>query len=265
MWLNLLHRIYILPAANEKFFLLIIILWQISQFFFYSKQVLQLANCIEHHDDDDNENIYEPVNHIKKTIKFLYRKSSWLIFISSLQINIPDISPKSPLWRYFSKINIETLVEITRWKKENKDEHSNAFSDIRKRFGHHRKSIKNRMKKFYNRSDTDRCEKCPNDSNEDLGSQGASCSSASDSGGRSSSENNSEKGSFVMNRVEAFRKRDRHLFGSIGLLKKSRTPASLEEVTPRKKIIVAAKTNFPQELKKKTNKGFIEKVSGCFN
>lgn len=27
----------------------------------YSKQVLQLANCIEHHDEDDNENIYEPV------------------------------------------------------------------------------------------------------------------------------------------------------------------------------------------------------------
>lgn len=126
------------------------------------------------------------------------------------------------------------------------------------------------MRKFYNRSggsvdviddDVAECDKCPNGSNEDLGSQGASCSSASESGGRSSSENNSEKGSFVMSRVEAFRKRDRHLFGSIGLLKKSRTSACLEDAAPRKKVIVAAKTtNFPQDMKKKCGKSLIEKV-----
>lgn len=174
-------------------------------------------------------------------------------------------------------------MEITRWKKENRDDNTpttatatstttTTFSDIRKRFGHHRKSIKNRMRKFYNRNGginnngDQLCDNCPNDSNEDLGSQGASCSStASESGGRSSSENNSEKGLFVMNRVEAFRKRDRHLFGSIGLLKKSRTAACLEDVTPRKKVIVAAtaapltKTN---ELKKKNNnKCLVENVN----
>lgn len=183
-----------------------------------------------------------------------------------LKINIPDISPKSPLWRYFSKINIEALVEITRWKRENRnEENTTTFSDIRKRFGHHRKSIKNRMRKFYNRNgggslddDSVDCEKCPNGSNEDLGSQGASCSS---DGGRSSSENNSEKGSFVMSRVEAFRKRDRHLFGSIGLLKKSRTSACLDDAGPRKKVIVATKTHFPQEIKKKCNKSLFEKVN----
>lgn len=187
-----------------------------------------------------------------------------------MQINIPDISPKSPLWRYFSKINIDALVEITRWKRESRDENTTTFSDIRKRFGHHRKSIKNRMRRFYNRSgstgnslddDSVDCDKCPNGSNEDLGSQGASCSSASESGGRSSSENNSEKGSFVMSRVEAFRKRDRHLFGSIGLLKKSRTSACLEDAMPRKKVIVAPKSaNFPQDVKKKCGRNLIEKV-----
>lgn len=177
------------------------------------------------------------------------------------------------------------MVEITRWKKENRDDNclqattttttTTTFSDIRKRFGHHRKSIKNRMRKFYNRNGScsnnngdQQCDKCPHDSSEDLGSQGASCSStASDSGGRSSSENNSEKGSFVMNRVEAFRKRDRHLFGSIGLLKKSRTSNSLEDATPRKKVIVATaaaisvKPNVTIELKKKNNdKCVVEKV-----
>lgn len=114
------------------------------------------------------------------------------------------------------------------------------------------------MRKFYNRNGSEPCEECPADSNEDLGSQGASCSSASDSGGRSSSENSSEKGSFVMSRVEAFRKRDRHtrIFGS--LLKKSRTTVCIDEAAPKKKLLAPENINFQAEMKKK--KGFVEKV-----
>lgn len=180
-----------------------------------------------------------------------------------LQINIPEISGKNPLWRYFSKINIDALVDITRRKKEHKEDDSSGpstFSDIRKRFGHHRRSIKNRMRKFYNRHTSDASEKCPN-TNGDLGSHGASasCSSASDSGGKSSSENNSEKESGAEAEGNFYRKRSRQFLGTIGLLKKSRTSLCFDDFTSRRKLFVTVSNG--EEGKKRTFRSFADKVT----
>lgn len=172
----------------------------------------------------------------------------------SAQINIPDMNVRNPLWRYFSKINIDALVEITRWKKEHPKEEctTSAFSDIRKRFGHHRKSLKNRMKKFYHRSNSGDL----NDGTEICGDETeyGSCSPISSSGGKTSPEING-----VADKIDAnqFRKRERHIFGS--MLKKSRTSLCLDESAPRKKIIVAL-GNSGAGLKKRFNRSFEDKV-----
>lgn len=161
---------------------------------------------------------------------------------------------RNPLWRYFSKINIDALVEITRWKKEHpKDEcTTSAFSDIRKRFGHHRKSLKNRMKKFYHRSNSD-----PNDVNENCvdHAEHGSCSPTSSSGGKTTPDANEVGEKTDGNQ---FRKRERHIFGS--MLKKSRTSLCLDESTPRKKLITALGSS-GAGLKKKFNRSFEDKVS----
>lgn len=161
---------------------------------------------------------------------------------------------RNPLWRYFSKINIDALVEITRWKREHpKDEcTTSAFSDMRKRFGNHRKSLKNRMKKFYHRSNSD-----PNDMVENCVDETdhGSCSPTSSSGGKITPEASdvSEKGD-----GSQFRKRERHIFGS--MLKKSRTSLCLEESTPRKKLIMAIGSS-GAGLKRRFNRSFEDKVT----
>lgn len=159
-----------------------------------------------------------------------------LILLSmNLQINIPEMSGRNPLWRYFSKINIDALTDMTRWRRDTqtKDETS-TFSDIRKRFGHHRKSIKNKMKKLYTRSHSDSIDAIDDSSKVDgRQPQHATCSPTSSSdGGKSSPEANQNATD------EQFRKRDRHLFGS--MLKKSRTSFCFEDSAPKKKLIMAS-------------------------
>lgn len=184
-----------------------------------------------------------------------------------MQINIPELSTKGPLWRYFSKINIDALAEIRRWRKEHqqqnsKDEHPTtvtaAFSDIRKRFGQHRKSIKNRMKKLYNRSNScddhhDVVHMHSNGNNviDDLGSQGASGSSASDSSDKPI-ESKIRRSATAKNEGGYFNKRDRYLFGS--MLKKSRTSLCLDDGAQRKKFIVAVGNG--DGLKNKSTRSF---------
>lgn len=179
------------------------------------------------------------------------------------------------MWRYFSKINIDTLVDIARWKKEQQQHHhhhhqngkddtanTTTFADLRKRFGQHRKSIKNRMKKLYNRSNS--CEM--HDLHHDAGKQmslngngidiknhahhrGSSSSGGSrDTSGTSTSANSMDKmpscnGSGTTNKTDGlsayFNKRtDRHLFSS--MLKKSRTSLTFDDMARKKIISLAA-------------------------
>lgn len=170
------------------------------------------------------------------------------------------------MWRYFSKINIDALVEITKRRcaisgsensisgnggsgSSSKDEApTHTFADIRKRWGNHRKSIKNRMKKFYAKdssatsvtSKDNRC--CSSLSDDDLGSQAASCSTASSESTRSAMEHfPGEKESFVLKEIDKkYRKGEKHIFGSLGRLRKSRTSLCLEEISPRKKLAAAS-------------------------
>lgn len=170
------------------------------------------------------------------------------------------MSTRGPLWRYFSKINIDTLVEISRWKKEQrqsgKDEASTTFADLRKRFGQHRKSIKNRMKKFYSRSsceeDDDKVHARSN-VNDNAHTTGVNHLSGHDACGSSSSESTDK-----MHRIGPkheglsayFNKRDRHLFSS--MLKKSRTSLTFDDVS-RKKMIGLAAIGGRSGLKNKPN------------
>ncbi|XP_037030435.1 uncharacterized protein LOC119070277 isoform X2 [Bradysia coprophila] len=179
--------------------------------------------------EDEGENIYEP-------------------------INIPEFSHKNPMWRYFSKINIDALVEITKWKKEKDD--GTTFSDIRKRWGNHRKSIKNRMKKFYSKEPTVKTVTNGNCcSDDDLGSQAASCSTSTS---LRSSEDSPEKQPNTANSFDVTdggdgrkhrTKGERNLFGSLGRLRKSRTSLFLDDVAPRKKILITYGSDFQTELK----------------
>lgn len=155
------------------------------------------------------------------------------------------MSTKGPLWRYFSKINIDTLVEITRWKKEQqqngKEDTTTTFADLRKRFGQHRKSIKNRMKKFYNRSSS--CEE--HDKNQ-AHSNGNGANVSEMNGRGSSSGTSSTEPVEKLNRCAPknegfsgyFNKRDRHLFSS--MLKKSRTSLTFDDAARKKIISLAA-------------------------
>lgn len=169
-----------------------------------------------------------------------------------LQINIPELSSKGPLWRYFSKINIETLVEITRWKKEQqqqqeqengKDETSTTFADLCKRFGQHRKSIKNRVKKLYNR--TSSCEE-----HDDMHTHSNPRANSIDVVNNIDDHNASGSSAYVsakeVNRIGPkheglsayFNKRDRHLFSS--MLRKSRTSLTFDDAARKKIINLAA-------------------------
>lgn len=174
------------------------------------------------------------------------------------------------MWRYFSKINIDTLVDIARWKKEQqqhqqhsgKDDSANTttFADLRKRFGQHRKSIKNRMKKLYNRSNS--CEMHDvhlagkqmslngNGHGIDItnhahhrgcggGSRDTSGTSTSTSGSNSTDKMNACNGTTKTEGLSAyFNKRDRHLFSS--MLKKSRTSLTFDDMARKKIISLAA-------------------------
>lgn len=156
------------------------------------------------------------------------------------------------MWRYFSKINIDALVEITKWKKEKDD--GTTFSDIRKRWGNHRKSIKNRMKKFYSKDSTAKPVTNGNCcSDDDLGSQAASCStSTSIQSSEGSSPEKSEKNLHSFDVPDSGKHRtkgERNLFGSLGRLRKSRTSLFLDEVAPRKKILISYGSDFRDELK----------------
>lgn len=84
---------------------------------------------------------------------------------------------------------------------------------------------------------TNRCSSSLSD--DDLGSQGASCSTASSSdSGRSADLTSFEKG-FVMNEIDKYRKGEKHIFGSLGRLRKSRTSLCLEEMSPKKKLVMS--------------------------
>lgn len=81
----------------------------------------------------DEENIYEP-------------------------INIPDPSLRDPkhrnvLWKYISRLNIDTLFELAKNRKRTvkSNENTSPFANIKQKIGHHRKSLRIRMIKLYAR------------------------------------------------------------------------------------------------------------------
>lgn len=164
------------------------------------------------------------------------------------------------MWRYFQKLNIDNLVDMAKKKKDQKDETPSSFSDIRKKWGNHRKSIKNRMRKFYAKDSKDKDRNSCAFSDDELANPEASCST-SDSA-RSSELEAENNDIFVMcSDQEKSKKADRHFFGSLGRLKKSRTSIIMEDVLPKKKVHVGGNgVEFQKELKMEINRRCNDKV-----
>lgn len=136
------------------------------------------------------------------------------------------------------------MVDIARWRKEQqqngKEDATTTFGDLRKRFGQHRKSIKNRMKKLYNRNGS--CE----DHDKMNGNSNGNGIENSHLNGRDTSGTSSSDPIEKVNRIAPkseglsayFNKRDRHLFSS--MLKKSRTSLTFDDASRKKIINLAA-------------------------
>lgn len=105
------------------------------------------------------------------------------------------------------------------------------------------------MKKFYSKDSTAKTVANGNCcSDDDLGSQAASCSTRSSEGSPEKNENNLN--SFEVTDTGKHRsKGERNLFGSLGRLRKSRTSLFLDEAAPKKKILISCGSDFRDELK----------------
>lgn len=227
------------------------------------------------------------------------------------QINAPAasqerLSPKAPMWRYFSsRLNIDALVEIARRQRrptaaatdpdlsstasaERKHDAAAFVADIRKRWGNHRKSIKNRMRRFYGRDAAAAKHLRSATSDDDLGSQAASCSTSSSANSDTSfgrahhhhqdrrsvgddddeeedgEEDDGEPSSFVLGEIEKYRRGEKHIFGSLGRLRKPRAKLCLDDVKRPTAGLVAVHhqhnkrseddCDFQQELKLEVNR-----------
>lgn len=170
-------------------------------------------------------------------------------------INISEQARKN-MWRYFPKINFDSLIEFARQgRNKPKDiefyeepNQSTAFSDMRKKLGNHRRSIKNKMRKMYSREERI---KTRNLSSDDIKiSPSTSISQNSNRISYTSSENESEK----MIAAVKLPKRERKLFGSLGRLRKPRTSICLDDSMPKKKVLVTPSNDFQIELKKEISR-----------
>lgn len=169
-------------------------------------------------------------------------------FLPFLQINIPELSSKGPLWKYFSKINIDALVEIARRRKGaptlDRDE-SNTFADIRKRFGQHRKSIKNRVKKLYNRDGgCEEREKIPIACNN--GKAASPPRTMATTAQSKPSGNAPNRFGLHLDAAGYFNRRDNYLFGS--MLKKSRTSLTFDDSARKKFTVLPVKAKLMRSV-----------------
>lgn len=186
------------------------------------------------------------------------------------------------MWRYFSRINIDALVEIARRRRptaaatdpdlsscttsaDRKHDRAAFVADIRKRWGNHRKSIKNRMKRFYGR-DAKHIETATSD--DDLGSQAASCSTSSANSDTSfgrqqdrrslGDEEDGDHSSFVLSEIEKYRRGEKHMFGSLGRLRKPRPHLCLDDEVVKRAPAIHKRTenncDFQQELQLEVNR-----------
>lgn len=156
------------------------------------------------------------------------------------------MSTKGPLWKYFSKINIDALVEIARRRKEapslDRDE-TNTFADIRKRFGQHRKSIKNRVKKLYNRGNgCEERDKIPMDCN----GKTASPTRTLAAGQPKPNANVQSRFGLHLDAAGYFNRRDNYLFGS--MLKKSRTSLTFDDSARKKFSVLPVKAKLMRSV-----------------
>ncbi|XP_055905545.1 uncharacterized protein LOC129941031 [Eupeodes corollae] len=101
-----------------------------EEVFDFPHEALEDNNYIRHCYDD--ENIYEPINIPDPPFR--------------------DHKHRNVVWKYISRLNIDTLFEMARNRKKSvkpPSEHTSPFANIKQKIGHHRKSLRIRMIKFY--------------------------------------------------------------------------------------------------------------------
>ncbi|XP_055523770.1 uncharacterized protein LOC129717699 isoform X2 [Wyeomyia smithii] len=186
---------------------------------------LTIENFSSFGDDQDNsndsENIYEPIN------------------IPEIPLSSSNASPSATpsqmntLWRHLKKMNINQLMKRHPESPTTANpavQHSNqrdeegpkasTFSELSKKFGHHRRSIKNRMRVL-----VDRQHSHPPSTATGLGTQNSSLTSLP----KTMTESDDVK---MLRKASAD---SRPLFSTFGRNKKSRKSLSFDDFIPRKK------------------------------
>lgn len=135
-------------------------------------------------------------------------------------------------------------MDITRRMRETKEKTptitkpATTFSELGRKFGNHRRSLKNHVRKLYSRdqrstgTDTDASSTSTDNHNSDVSDEmyaksmpPSACNYPSDK---------TVKTSFVMNEVEKYRKGEKQLFGSFGRMRKSRTSLCFDDAMAKK-------------------------------
>lgn len=146
-----------------------------------------------------------------------------------------------------------------------------SFSDMKRKLGNHRRSIKDKMKKFYSRNDRppktkhdddfDETTMTPNNLDKNSGKINSTTPDivllSKNALLVANGENDSERESTSFKSQQNYRpfRRDRNIFGSLPKMRKSRTTACLDDVLsvgPKKKIPLPKRGNseFHIELKR---------------
>ncbi|KAL5280086.1 hypothetical protein ACFFRR_004207 [Megaselia abdita] len=182
-------------------------------------------------DPDDCENIYEP-------------------------IHVPEMPNKRNfMWKFVPRAKIDAFLEMTKARRKTSmtstsDGESSPFSDIRMRFGKHRKSLKNRMRKFYYRNNLKKDRNAFSDDEESISKTSppspiSSASTATSENSLKPKVGKRHRKSFVLNEIEKYRLGEKHLFGNLTILKTS----------PKKKVEQGSvNANFQAELTREVSR-----------
>lgn len=174
------------------------------------------------------------------------------------------------MWKFVPRTKIETFLEMTKARRKTSmtstsDGENSAFSDIRMKFGKHRKSLKNRMRKFYHRNNFKKDRNAFSDDEESISKTAppspiSSASTATSENSLKPKVGKRHRKSFVLNEIEKYRLGEKQIFGNLTILKTS----------PKKKVdqnkTGNMNANFQAELNKEVTRrspfGIVSLVSG---
>lgn len=140
-------------------------------------------------------------------------------------------SKKKFMWKFVPRAKIDAFLEMTKARRKTSmtstsDGESSPFSDIRMKFGKHRKSLKNRMRKFYYRNNLKKDRNAFSDDEDSIPKTSppspiSSTSTATSEYSLKPKVGKRHRKSFVLNEFEKYRLGEKHIFGNLTILKTS--------------------------------------------